>query len=127
MIRRDIAWIGEVVNTNDAHPIAECSNAGVCDRKSGECACFANYEGIACERTVCPNKCSGAGVCYSLNQIAKDANTLYSTPWDSLKSTGCVCDKGRRGPDCSLSKNTHTVTQTFYYEFSNQSTFLFYS
>lgn len=99
---KDIAWIGEIVDTNNAHPRVECSNAGICDRKSGECTCFANYEGIACERTVCPNKCSGAGVCYSQYQIAYDAEATYQTPWDAKKSTGCVCDKGRRGPDCSL-------------------------
>lgn len=27
---------------------------------------------------------------------------MYNSPWDSLKSTGCLCDMGWRGPDCSL-------------------------
>ena len=102
---RNIAWIGSIQNTNDAHPMAECSNQGICDRKSGECTCYANYDGIACERTVCPNKCSGSGVCYTQMQIAIDAGATYSTPWDAQMSTGCVCDVGRRGPDCSLSKS----------------------
>jgi hypothetical protein len=39
---------------NNAHPSTECSNKGICDRKTGECECFDNYEGMACERTVCP-------------------------------------------------------------------------
>ena len=96
------AWVGDVVSANDAHPVVECSNKGLCDRKTGECECFANYEGIACERTVCPNACSDAGVCFTQKQLATEASTTYSTPWDAEKHVGCVCDIGRRGPDCSL-------------------------
>ncbi len=96
------AWIGDVINANDAHPVVECSNKGLCDRKTGECQCFANYEGIACERTVCPNKCSDAGVCFTEQQLADEAGRDYDTPWDHDKHVGCVCDLGRRGPDCSL-------------------------
>ena len=96
------AWVGDVQKANDAHPVVECSNKGICDRKSGECQCFNNYEGIACERTVCPNRCSDAGVCFTQNQLANEAGRSYSTPWDSTKEAGCVCDLGRRGPDCSL-------------------------
>jgi len=103
------AWVGAVVNANDAHPVVECSNKGSCDRKTGECECFANYEGIACERTICPNACSNAGVCFTESQLAAEAsangggaNTVYTKPWDAEKHVGCVCDLGRRGPDCSL-------------------------
>ncbi len=107
---RSKAWVGEVVNANDAHPVVECSNKGICDRKKGECVCFPNYDGIACERTVCPNKCSDAGVCFTESQLAAEAgpnpatDVTYTTPWDAEKHVGCVCDLGRRGPDCSLSK-----------------------
>ena len=108
---RSKAWVGAVVNANDAHPVVECSNKGSCDRKTGECACFSNYEGIACERTICPNACSNAGVCFTESQLAAEAsangggaNTVYTNPWDAEKHVGCVCDLGRRGPDCSLSK-----------------------
>lgn len=62
---RSGAWVGEVMNANDAHPVVECSNKGTCDRSSGECVCFPNYDGIACERSICPNKCSDAGVCFT--------------------------------------------------------------
>lgn len=98
------AWIGTVENANDAHPVVECSNKGTCNRKSGECECFANYDGIACERSVCPNRCSDAGVCFTQKQLAVEADRVYSTPWDAEKQVGCVCDLGRRGPDCSLCK-----------------------
>lgn len=101
---RSQAWIGEVQNANDAHPVVECSNKGICDRKTGECQCFSNYDGIACERSICPNRCSDAGVCFTQKQLADEAGRTYSTPWDSEKQVGCVCDLGRRGPDCSLCK-----------------------
>jgi len=96
------AWVGTVENANDAHPVVECSNKGTCDRKSGECVCYANYDGIACERSVCPNRCSDAGVCFTQKQLAVEAGRVYSTPWDAEKQVGCICDLGRRGPDCSL-------------------------
>eukprot|EP00606_Chrysophyceae_sp_TOSAG23-5_P000387 GSChrysophyteH2.ASY1.ANO1.1089.1 assembled CDS len=96
------AWVGHVVNANDAHPVVECSNKGSCDRKTGECACYDNYEGIACERTICPNRCSDSGVCFTESQLAKEAGRDYNKPWDAEKHVGCVCDLGRRGPDCSL-------------------------
>lgn len=62
--------------------------------------------GIACERTVCPNDCNMAGVCFTQKQLAVEAGRVYSTPWDAEKQLGCVCDLGRRGPDCSLCKSS---------------------
>lgn len=97
-----VAWIGEPVTNNNMHPLAECSNKGLCDRKTGACKCFTNYEGIACERTVCPKDCSMHGECYTQKQLADEAGRIYSTPWDSTKQAGCVCDAGYRGYDCSL-------------------------
>jgi len=96
------AWVGTVANANNAHPQAQCSNKGICDTKSGECACFANYDGIACERTICPNNCNEAGVCFTEQQLAAEAGVVYTTPWDAQTHVGCICDIGRRGPDCSL-------------------------
>ena len=96
------AWVGTVVNANDAHPVVECSNKGICDRSTGTCTCYTNYEGIACERAVCPNACSNSGVCFTQKQLAVEAGRVYSTPWDATMQLGCVCDLGRRGPDCSL-------------------------
>jgi len=78
------AWVGDVVDANDAHPVVECANKGTCDRKTGECVCFENYDGIACERTICPNKCSDAGVCFTQQQLAAEASRTYSTPWDAV-------------------------------------------
>jgi hypothetical protein len=80
----------------------ECSNKGICDRSTGLCNCFPGFEGIACERTTCPNDCNQVGVCYNAKQLAENAKRVYETPWDATKFVGCVCDKGFRGPDCRL-------------------------
>ena len=96
------AWVAVATAANEAHPEVECSNKGICNRKTGECECFFDYEGIACERTRCPNDCSGRGICYTEKQLATEASMTYTSPWDAMKITGCVCDVGSRGPDCSM-------------------------
>eukprot|EP00804_Cyclotella_cryptica_P006623 CCRYP_008582-RB/>CCRYP_008582-RB protein AED:0.32 eAED:0.32 QI:1342/1/1/1/1/1/2/119/210 len=96
------AWAAEtVVSENNAHPRVECSNKGICDRSTGECICFENYDGKACERTMCPNDCSGRGVCLTQKVLASTHGATYDTPWDAEKHLGCKCDPGYRGPDCS--------------------------
>lgn len=100
----------------------ECSDKGVCDRKSGQCNCFAGYTGAACQRTECPNDCNGHGVCQSNVKFAEDATRMmqphaygkdninavfdyivtYDQAWDSDLHFGCKCDLGYTGPDCSL-------------------------
>jgi len=97
------AWVSSHVEAaNSAHPSVECSNKGICNRKTGECECFENYDGIACERTICPNDCNGRGTCYTQKLLATEAGKTYSAPWDATKHVGCICDAGYRGPDCSL-------------------------
>lgn len=86
------------------HVYMECSNKGLCDRTTGECSCFDGYEGSACQRTVCPNSCSGHGVCRTIRDMAASlsnkANYTYNL-WDGDKIQGCVCDPGYQGYDCS--------------------------
>jgi len=43
---------------NTRHEKAECSNKGLCDRKFGECLCYAGYEGSACQRASCTSQMS---------------------------------------------------------------------
>lgn len=50
----------------------ECADGGRCDTATGECVCYAGYEGSACQRTVCPNDCSGHGTCRSNQDFAVD-------------------------------------------------------
>ena len=50
---------------------AECSGAGICDYKTGTCECFDGYFGNACQRSSCPNDCSGHGTCESIKELAE--------------------------------------------------------
>jgi len=67
-----LAWVDTADGTNSAHYYAECSNKGVCDRKTAECKCFDGYEGKACRRSTCPEKCSGHGTCEYIDELAVD-------------------------------------------------------
>jgi len=89
-------------DANGAHSMLECAGQGICDRSTGNCECFPGYEGEACTRSVCPNDCSGNGICLSASRLASDAGHTYTYAWDSDKHFGCKCDAGFRGPDCSL-------------------------
>jgi len=48
-----------VAGANNAHGSVECSNKGLCDRKTGECQCFDNYDGELMDRSHYPNTLSG--------------------------------------------------------------------
>merc|ERR1712072_51679 len=98
---------------NDHTAMEECSGVGTCDQKTGKCQCYDGYSGDACQRTVCPNDCSGAGRCKTQKQIVVDVANADSsfyidtsshayTAFDAEKSLGCVCDQNRAGPDCSI-------------------------
>jgi len=122
------AWSDVPSAANKAHALAECSNRGTCDKVKGECTCYPGFTGDSCQRTTCPNNCSGHGVCASLKQMARMSNALPLAPnsyyegdedgvtWDEDKLYGCVCDSSWSvglgsgetqepewfGPDCSL-------------------------
>lgn len=125
----DAAWTDVPTAADTAHATAECSNAGICNRNTGQCECFAGFEGDACQRMSCPNDCSGHGKCVSLSVMASETNgfpfgvdTSYgsdstdsTTTWDAHRIYGCVCDSSWSvgwdsgetqvtewfGPDCS--------------------------
>lgn len=99
---RDFAWVGDVINSNNLHPWVECSNKGSCDRKSGSCKCFDGYDGVACQRSTCPDNCNDRGTCWPEKHLASKAGRHYDTPWDNMKHVGCFCDAGFRGPACEL-------------------------
>jgi hypothetical protein len=126
-------------DANEGHFYMECSNKGICDRKSGECDCFDGYEGSACVRASCPNDCSGHGTCESIKEFAemKSYHTTAgdvptTTPnggleydvaietsytyelWDEDKTMGCKCDPVYFGADCSLKKCKYGVDPLFY-------------
>lgn len=41
---------------NAAHAPAECSNAGLCDERTGSCKCLPGFSGAACDRALCPGE-----------------------------------------------------------------------
>jgi hypothetical protein len=85
---------------NTAHQSIECAGRGVCDRVLGACKCVAGYTGDACQRTACPNDCSGHGVCQSEAYFAADVSHTYGG-FDADSAFGCKCDTGFRGADCA--------------------------
>lgn len=65
-------WRGDyAVEGDEGHFYMECSNQGICDRKTGLCQCFDGYTGSACYRHRCPNDCSGKGTCETVGELAK--------------------------------------------------------
>ena len=105
----------------------EYSDQGLRDRATGLCSCFPGYTGSSCQRTACPDDCSGHGTCRSNRDFAYDwaiAKTTqiqsdktgdkftelfketyfasYDDAWDTDMHYGCKCDAGYRGPSCAL-------------------------
>lgn len=103
----------DVGNGNSAHQEVACSGRGTCDYTVGACSCYSGYTGSSCERTVCPNSCSGHGICQSLTRFVTDASivgsTNYAAGYDGLQQYGCKCDDGYRGADCSQIECPSTV------------------
>jgi hypothetical protein len=112
---------------NEGHFYMECANKGLCNRKTGDCACFDGYEGTACARTVCPDSCSGHGTCETIQELAEmgtfdttaahvastTAFTYSYSLWDKEKTVGCKCDEGYFGNDCSMKKCKYGVDPLF--------------
>jgi len=95
-----LSWadvVDTTVSNRAAHFYAECSDKGKCDRKTGNCECYAGYEGKACARMACPKKCNGHGTC----ELYSHVNPSY-TGWDKDKTQVCVCDPGYYGNDCGF-------------------------
>eukprot|EP00924_Labyrinthula_sp_SR-Ha-C_P005423 maker-scaffold_1-snap-gene-31.36-mRNA-1 protein AED:0.03 eAED:0.03 QI:0/0/0/1/0/0.5/2/0/763 len=102
-------WVGSASGNDDVHSTyAECSNAGKCDSRNGQCTCQSGFSGIACERMDCPADCSGHGRCISMKGAGeyRDDISFFTevsyTQWDADRIFGCLCDIGYMGHDCSL-------------------------
>lgn len=111
----ELAWVDTPDVTGSFHKYAECANRGICNREIGECQCFDGYEGKGCQRTTCPNDCSGHGTCeyiedmwfaatwndYTQKYFVSDPKTFDYRGWDNRKVRGCVCDATFGDVDCS--------------------------
>lgn len=102
---RGVSWIERHPEESNLHmDFAECSGVGSCDRGTGICTCPEGYGGVACQRSTCPDDCSGHGVCVSNVNLAQDAEGYvkkdYVMAWDSGVHFGCKCSVGYRGESC---------------------------
>ena len=109
------AWADKAYDEDTAHSTVECSNAGFCDRSKGICVCFDGFTGSACQRSTCPNECSGHGLCITVANAGLFYGPWYDVPgggsrtgqgpaytgWDKDSTTLCTCDAGYFGADCS--------------------------
>lgn len=109
----ELAWVDNPNKDGKFHKYAECAGRGICNREAGECQCFDGYEGKGCQRTTCPNDCSGHGTCEYIEDMyiaAKweqyvrtdsSVTTFDYHNWDAGKTRGCVCDATYGDVDCS--------------------------
>ena len=111
----DLAWVDTPDRNGKFHRYAECSGKGICDRTSGNCLCFDGFEGSACQRSSCPNACSGHGTCEFIEDLGFETTWNDYTPqgfddstmhfpyhlWDKSKSRACRCDAQFGDVDCS--------------------------
>lgn len=78
------------------HGYSECSDNGVCNRKTGLCECNDGFTGKACQRNECPSDCNGHGQCQTIETF----DSTYSSLWDHDQTMVCKCDPGYEGPAC---------------------------
>eukprot|EP01038_Epipyxis_sp_PR26KG_P005131 gene5131-7147_t len=111
----EFAWVDTPDKIGSHHKYAECSNKGICNRETGDCECFPGYEGKGCQRTACPNDCSGHGRCTYIEDLLykSEPDDYYASGdftyvgkddyyyWDKSKTRGCVCDPEYTDVDCS--------------------------
>mmetsp|Transcript_39431 Transcript_39431/g.50910 ORF Transcript_39431/g.50910 Transcript_39431/m.50910 type:complete len:388 (+) Transcript_39431:81-1244(+) len=111
------AWVDSPSESNVAHALAECAGRGLCNRETGECECFEGYTGQGCQRTTCPNDCSGHGTCEYIKELRTDEGDDFKWTgdlatsdqfehdldyfWDMDKTRGCQCDARWTDYDCS--------------------------
>lgn len=132
----EFSWVDTPDEIGAHHKYTECASKGICNRETAQCECFAGYEGKACQRTTCPNDCSGHGQCEYIENLgfknspwdyetaaARDANdeiissasfydkgrgtTFDYHYWDKTKTRGCVCDPEWADSDCSKRMCAH--------------------
>ena len=117
---KGIAWADKASGLNTGHQSIECSNAGYCNRITGQCECFSGFYGVNCQRITCPNDCNSNGVCSTISQIhdvygddyfnnntvkvgggSADGVSEVYTGWEKDSVAMCYCGHGRTGYDCS--------------------------
>ena len=116
------AWFDKAASLHTAHQAVECSGAGHCDRRTGNCMCFFGYSGRNCQRLTCPSNCNNRGICSTVYDIHMTSGADYYdqatrltgaditdadgmseafTSWEKGTMTMCDCPQGWTGFDCS--------------------------
>ncbi len=101
------AYFDEPTTATRSHQPVECSGNGLCNRRSGVCACRPGFTGTACqikdcERSISHVACSGHGTCMSIASYYELAGLSYGSPttayaslgdstWDAFNWFECVC------------------------------------
>merc|ERR1711871_1004070 len=75
---------------DEGHFYMECSNRGICDRKSGECECFDGYTGVGCSRLSCPESCSGHGTCETVDELRQQNPAWQQFSVETYKDSATV-------------------------------------
>merc|ERR1719258_991418 len=105
-------------DANEGHFYMECSNKGMCDRKTGTCDCFeelAEQKGFNTNDHDVPTT-RAAGNAESTHHnfdLAIEESYAYDL-WYQDKTLGCKCDPVYYGADCSLKKCKYGVDPLFY-------------
>jgi len=90
----DFPGSGSDAAEDEGHYYMECSNRGLCDRKTGECECFDGYTGIGCTRQSCPEGCSGHGQCDTVESLRVSQPTKLSITVQTEKDDAVVFTSG---------------------------------
>lgn len=83
-----------------------CSGKGMCDGKSGQCACFPGWGGSDCSQAQCRDTCSYRGRCVLKQQEKKKEGEAQSNGTEVAAAPAplravCECDAGWGGESCS--------------------------
>lgn len=118
---RGVSWT-TVSGATTHEKSAECSDAGICDRSTGQCECFEKYTGSACQRTKCINGCSGHGVCTSNEDLAEQYARQMSTSIN-LRQRMPRCDGPPSEENCVRNvDHLEAYYDTYLVRFTNSAT-----
>ncbi|KAI6064285.1 Tenascin-N isoform X1 [Aix galericulata] len=94
-----------------SHPTCRCHGRGRCD--GGKCVCDEPYFGEDCSQQLCPENCSGNGICDTARGVCRCYEEFTGEDCSEKRCPGdcsgngfcdtgeCYCHEGFFGPDCS--------------------------